>query len=98
MFTQAGLTTGAGSEVGTILDEFHLRNGNPEPIRKPRERFVASKQRISVVPVSTEIPSIFDVDMIEFSAKNELVEKVGHFLANIERDDPDRPLPIFNPY
>jgi hypothetical protein len=28
----------------------------------------------------------------------EMIDKAQHFFANIERDDPDRPIPIFNPY
>lgn len=98
VFTRAGLTTGTGSEVGTILGEFHLREGNPEPVRKPRERFRVFKTGDFSSASIDEIPSTFGVDAIEFSNEDELITKTKHFLVNIERDDPDRPLPVFNPY
>ena len=98
VFTEAGLTTGAGSEVGAILGEFHLRDGNTEPIRKPRERFRIFKTASFTSASIDEIPSTFGIDTVEFSTTEELVTKVGHFLANIERNDPDRVLPVFNPH
>lgn len=98
VFSEAGLTTGVGSEVGAILGEFHLRRGNPEPIRKPRERFRIFKTKGFSSASVDEIPSTYDVDTIEFETRKRLINKTQHFLANIERDDPDRPLPIFNPY
>ena len=98
VFSEAGLTTGVGSEVGAILGEFHLRRGNPEPIRKSRERFRIFKTEGFSSASVDEIPSTYDVDTTEFETRERLINKTQHFLANIERDDPDRPLPIFNPY
>lgn len=98
VFTRAGLTTGTGSEVGTILGEFHLREGNPEPKRKPRERFRIFKTKGFSSASIDEIPSTFGVDAVEFLDEDELVNKTKHFLVNLERDDADRPLPVFNPY
>ncbi|MFC6614926.1 hypothetical protein ACFQAS_08170 [Halopenitus salinus] len=98
IFSEAGLTTGVGSEVGAILGEFHLRRGNPEPIRKPRERFRIFKTEGFSSASVDEIPSTYDVDTIEFETREELIHKTQHFLANIEREDPDQLLPVFNPY
>jgi hypothetical protein len=98
VFSEAGLTTGVGSEVGAILGEFHLRQGNPEPIRKPRERFRIFKTEGFSSASIDEIPSTYDVDTVEFKTRDELIKKTQHFLANLERNDPDRHLPIFNPY
>ena len=98
VFSEAGLTTGVGSEVGAILGEFHLRRGNPEPIRKPPERFRIFKTEDFSSASINEIPSTYGVDTIEFKTREGLIKKTHHFLTNIERDDPDRPLPIFNPY
>jgi hypothetical protein len=98
VFTPAGLTTGAGSEVGAILGEFHLRQGNSEPIRKPRERFrIFTTKEFSSASID-EIPWTYGVDTIDFEDKGDLVRKIQHFLANLERQDPDRPLPIFIPH
>ncbi|MFB6177542.1 MAG: hypothetical protein ABEI99_10430 [Halobaculum sp.] len=98
VFTQGGLTTGTGSEVGSILSEFHLRTGNPEPIRKPRERFrIFTAEEFSSASID-EIPSTFEVDSLDFGNKSDLVQKIEDFLANIERTDPDRNLPVFKPY
>ena len=98
VFSEAGLTTGVGSEVGAILGEFHLRRGNPEPIRKPRERFRIFRTKGFSSASINEIPSTYDVDTIGFETREEVINKTQHFLANIERNDLDRPLPIFNPY
>lgn len=98
IFSVAGLTTGVGSEVGAILGEFHLRRGNPEPIRKPRERFRIFKTEGFSSASIDEIPSTYDVDTTGFETREGLINKTQHFLANVERKDPGRPLPIFNPY
>lgn len=98
VFSDAGLTTGVGSEVGSILGEFHLRSENPEPIRKPRPRFRIFKTENFSSASIDEIPSTYEVDAVEFKTKEELINKTHHFLINIERNDPDRVLPIFNPY
>lgn len=98
LFTESGLTTGTGSEVGAILGEFHLRKGNPEPIRKPRQRFRIYKTEDFGSASIDEIPSTYGIDTAKFTDKSDLLTQTGHFLANLERDDPDRPLPIFNPY
>jgi hypothetical protein len=98
IFSAAGLTTGVGSEVGAILGEFHLRSGNPEPIRKPRERFRIFKTDGFSSASIDEIPSTYGVETIEFETRTGLMDKTQHFLANIERSDPDQLSPIFNPY
>ena len=98
IFSEAGLTTGVGTEVGAILGEFHLRRRNREPIRKPRERFRIFRTKGFSSASVDEIPSTYDVDTIGFETRDALINKVQHFLANIERNDPDRPLRIFNPY
>lgn len=98
VFSEAGLTTGVGSEVGAILGEFHLRRGNLEPIRKPRERFRIFKTEGFSSASVDEVPSTYGIDTIEFESKKELVDKNQHFFANIERDDTDRLLSVFNPY
>lgn len=98
VFSEAGLTTGVGSEVGAILGEFHLRTRNPEPIRKPRERFRIFKTEGFGSASIDEVPSTYGVDTMEFETKDELIKKVHQFLINIERDDPDRVLPIFEPF
>lgn len=97
VFSEAGLMTGVGSEVGAILGEFYLRRGNPEPIRKPRERFRIFKTEGFSSASIDEIPSTYEVDTVEFEIREGLINKTQHFLANVERDDPDRLLPIFNP-
>lgn len=98
VFSEAGLITGVGSEVGAILGEFHLRKGNPEPVRKPSERFrIFKTQGFSSASID-EIPFTYGVDTTEFESESELVNKTQHFLANVERNDPDRALPIYNPY
>ncbi|WP_135662640.1 DUF7509 family protein [Halorhabdus rudnickae] len=98
VFSDAGLTTGVGAEVGTILGEFHLRRGNQEPVRKPRERFRIFKTEGFSSASIDEIPSTFKIDTIEFETRADLVNKTQQFLSNIERNDPDRPLPVFTPY
>ena len=98
VFSEAGLTTGVGSEVGAILGEFHLRKGNPEPIRKPRERFRIFKTDDFSSASINEIPSTYDVDTITFESKSDLLTKTRHFLANLERRDLAQPVSIFNPY
>lgn len=98
VFTEAGLTTGVGAEVGSILGEFHLRRGNPEEIRKPRQRFRIFKSEEFSRASIDEVPSTYGIDTVKFSDREFLTDKIGHFLSNIERDDPDRPLPVFNPY
>jgi hypothetical protein len=98
VFTQGGLTTGTGSEVGSILSEFHLRTRNLEPIRKPRERFrIFTAEEFGSASID-EIPSTFGVDSLEFDTEDDLIQKIEDFLANIERTDPDRNLPVFKPY
>ncbi len=98
VFTNAGLTTGVGSEVGAILGEFHLRRGNLEPVRKPHERFRIFRTADFSSASIDEIPSTYGIDTVEFEEEEELVRKTQHFLANIERHDPDQPLLVFNPY
>lgn len=98
ILTPAGLTSGAEVEVGALLGEFHLRKENPEPVRKPRPRFRIFKTENFSSASIREIPSTYGVGTMEFADENELFTNTQHFLADIERDDPDRPLPIFNPY
>ncbi|QKY21824.1 hypothetical protein B4589_015475 (plasmid) [Halolamina sp. CBA1230] len=98
IFSDAGLTTGVGSEIGAILGEFHLRKGNDEPIRKPRERFrVFDTESFSSASID-EVPFTYGIDAVGFETKADLVDKTQDFLTNLERDDPDRVLRIFNPY
>lgn len=98
VFTEAGLTTGTGSEIGVILGEFHLRERNPEPVRKPRERFrVFTTPDFSSASID-ESPATFGIDHIEFTTRVGLVKKIQQFLVNVERNDPDRVLPVFKPY
>jgi hypothetical protein len=98
VFTRAGLTTGAGAEVGAILGEFHLRRANPEPVRKPRERVrVFTHEGFSSASID-EVPATYGVDAIPFDEKADLVRKIQQFLVNVERNDTDRRLPIFEPY
>ena len=98
IFSEAGLTTGTGAEVGAILGEFHLREGNLETIRKPRERFRIFKTEGFTSASINEIPITYDIDTMKFEEKDDLIDKVQQFLANIERNDSDRQLPIFNAY
>ncbi len=98
VFSDAGLTAGVGSEVGAILGEFHLRRENPEPIRKPRERFKIFETGDFGSASIEEVPSTYGIDTIEFTDQAELISDVQDFFANVERDDPDRAMHIFNPY
>jgi hypothetical protein len=98
VLTEGGRTTGTGSEIGAILCEFHLRERNPEPIRKPRERFrVFTTPDFSSASID-ESPATFGIDHIEFTTRDGLIGKIHQFLVNLERNDPDRVLPIFRPY
>lgn len=97
VFSHAGLTTGVGSEFGAILGEFHLRSGNREPVRKPRERFRVFRTSDSTSASIGETPDTYEVDVLEFETRGELLTKSQQFLVNLERDDPDRNLRVFNP-
>lgn len=98
VFTQAGLTTGAGSEVGAILSEFNLRKGNPEPDRKPRERFRVFRGEAFSSASIDEIPYTYGVDAIEFENETDLLSKTRQFLANVERTARERPFPVYTSY
>ncbi|WP_135829926.1 DUF7509 family protein [Halorussus halobius] len=98
VFTQAGLTTGAGSEVGAILSEFNLRTGNPEPDRKPRERFRVFRGESFGSASIDELPYTYGVDAIEFEDEADLLAKTRQFLANVERTARDRPFPVYTSY
>lgn len=98
VFSKAGLTTGTGSEVGTILSDFNLRRENPEPDRKPRDRMGIFIQNEFTSASINEIPYTFDIPTREFGDKESLHRKIRHFLANIERELNAGHLPVYTPY
>ncbi|MEZ3116069.1 hypothetical protein RYH80_09100 [Halobaculum sp. MBLA0147] len=98
VFTEGGLTTGVGSEVGSILGEFHLRRRNDEPVRKPPERFRVFESDGFGSASIDEVPSTYGVDLVRFDSEEKLTDEVRQFLVGLRRNDPDRPLPVFNEY
>ena len=98
VFTEGGLTTGAGGELGMILGEFNLAPDDPEPVRKPRERFCVFQSGGFQSATIEEIPPAYEINSVPFADHEELVNATQQFLVNLERDDPDRPLPIYQPY
>lgn len=98
IFTQGGLTTGVGAETGAVLGEFNLRRGNPEPIRKPRDRFRIFRSPAFGSASIDEIPHAYDIIGSEFDDREGLIDKTQQFLTAIERNDPDGPLSVFDPY
>jgi hypothetical protein len=98
IFTDAGLTTGAGSEVGAILSDFNLRHENPEPDRKPRKRIgVFLHDEFSSASIN-EVPFTYDVPVREFTSKDHLLSRIQGFLEDIRRENSSRPLPVYEPY
>lgn len=98
IFTNAGLTTGVGAEVGAVLSDFNLRRRNPEPERKPQERLkIFPHTEFSSASVD-EVPITFGVARSEFKTDNDLLEEVKSFLEGIRRANNTGPLPIYNPY
>ncbi len=98
VFTEGGLTTGAGGELGTILGEFNLAPDDPERVRKPRERFRVFQSEGFQSATIEEIPPAYRIDSVTFANREGLVEATQQFLANLEQDHPDRQLSIYRPY
>lgn len=98
IFTNAGLTTGAGSEVGAILSEFNLRRDNPEPDRKPRKRIgLFPHDEFSSASIE-EVPYTYDVPIREFTSKETLLNRIQGFLEDVRRGAYDGPLPVYESY
>lgn len=98
VFSHAGLTAGTGSEVGATLGEFHLREGNPEPVRKPKERFhIFTTAQFGSASIE-EIPSTYGITSSEFSDEQNIIDKSEHVLAKIERNDQKGSFPVYKPY
>lgn len=98
VFTEGGLTTGAGGELGTILGEFNLAPDDPERVRKPRERFRVFQSEGFQSATIEETPPAYGIDSVTFANREGLVEATQQFLANLEQDHPDRQLSIYRPY
>lgn len=98
VFTDAGLTTGAGSEVGAILSDFNLRRENPEPDRKPRKRIgLFLHDEFSSASID-EVPYTYDIPTREFTSTDHLLRRIQGFLEDIRREKNSRPFPIYEPY
>ncbi|WP_141465274.1 DUF7509 family protein [Salinadaptatus halalkaliphilus] len=98
VFTDAGLTTGAGSEVGAILSDFNLRRRNPEPGRKPRKRIGLFLHNEFTSASIDEVPYTYDVPVREFTSKEQLLSRIQGFLEDIRREEKSRPFPVYEPY
>ncbi len=98
VFTEGGLTTGAGGELGMILGEFNLAPDDPEQVRKPRERFRVFQSEGFESGTIEEIPPAYEIESVPFANREGLVEATQQFLVNLKRDHPDRQLPIYRPY
>jgi hypothetical protein len=98
VFTDAGLTTGAGSEVGAILSDFNLRRENPEPDRKPRERIGLFLHEEFNSASIDEVPYTYDVATREFYSQKHLLSRIQGFLEKIRRKSSSRPFPVYEPY
>lgn len=98
VFTDAGLTTGAGSEVGAILSDFNLRRENPEPDRKPRKRIgLFLHDEFSSASIN-EVPYTYDIPTREFTSADHLLRRIQGFLEDVRREKNSRPFPIYEPY
>jgi len=98
IFTNAGLTTGVGAEVGAVLSDFNLRRRNPEPERKPRKRLrIFSHTEFRSASVD-EVPFTYGVAKREFETDEDLVEEIKSFIEGIRRANNTGPLPVYNPY
>lgn len=98
VFTDAGLTTGAGSEVGAILSDFNLRCENPEPDRKPRKRIgLFLHDEFSSASIG-EVPYTYDIPTREFTSENHLLSRIRGFLEDVRRENNSRPFAIYEPY
>jgi hypothetical protein len=98
VFTDAGLTTGAGSEVGAILSDFNLRGENSEPDRKPRKRiglFLHSEFSSASID---EVPYTYDIPTRDFTSNDTLLSRIQGFLEDVRREDNARPFPVYEPY
>jgi hypothetical protein len=98
VFTDAGLTTGAGSEVGAILSDFNLRRENPEPDRKPRKRIGLFLHDDFSSASIDEVPFTYDVPVREFTSKDHLLSRIRGFFETIRREQNSRPLSVYEPY
>ena len=98
VFTNAGLTTGAGSEVGAILGEFQLRRGHPDQPLKPRERIGIFQHNDFSSASIEEIPYTYGIGTEEFGTKAELIDDIKGLLENVRREAQAGPLPIFRSY
>lgn len=95
VFSEGGLNTGVGAEVGSVLGEFGLRQNSDLVVRKPRKRLrIFHSPKFGSASVE-EIPVGFGVDCIEFETREDFLEKIEQFLVNIERATRDEGLPIF---
>jgi hypothetical protein len=98
VFTDAGLTTGAGSEVGAILSDYNLRCENPEPDRKPRKRIgLFLHEEFSSASID-EVPYTYDIPTRDFTSRNHLLQRIQGFLEDIRREKHSRPFPVYEPF
>ena len=98
IFTNAGLTTGVGAEVGAILSDFNLRLRNPEPERKPKERLRIFPQAGFSSASVDEVPFTYGVARSEFETADDLTAEIRTFVEGIRRAKNTGPLPIYKPY
>jgi hypothetical protein len=98
VFTNAGLTTGAGSEVGAILGEFQLRRGHPREPLKPRQRIGIFQHEAFESASIEEIPYTYGIGTREFATRPDLVDDIKGFLENVRREAQAGPLPKFHSY
>jgi len=98
VFTDAGLTTGAGSEVGAILSDYNLRRKNPEPNRKPRKRIgLFLHEEFSSASID-EVPYTYDIPTRDFTSRDHLQRRIQGFLEDIRREKNSRPFPVYEPF
>lgn len=97
IFTNAGLTAGVAEEVGAVFARFNLHVHDPDMPQKPRKRFRIFQHEEFRSASIEDVPSDFRVDVATFGKRDRLIVKIQQFLANIERNDPDRVLPIYSP-
>lgn len=98
VFTNAGLTTGTGSEVGAILGEFQLRRGHPHEPLKPRQRIGIFQHEEFESASIEEIPYTYGIGTREFANRPGLVDDIKGFLENVRREAQAGPLPKFRSY
>lgn len=98
VFTDAGLTTGAGSEVGAILSDFNLRRENPEPDRKPRKRIGLFFHNEFSSASLNEVPYTYDVPTRDFTSRDHLLSRIQGFIEDVRRENNSRPFPVYEPF